>query len=216
MDDETDQDAKRKPDAANKPVIPPPDLSRRPPPPLSPLDQLPKSSPADSPSGVPPVKVSIRPEGVSSEDADVSGIASFNSRVVAAVIDVLVATGITIGLSWFLPDFADRLAQLAGIAYFVTRDSLPFMGGQSAGKKAMRLRATTLEGDSLVKNWQAAVIRNGILLIPLFALVELYVLLSRDGAANRGRRLGDEWAKTQVIVEPEPEKSDGDTALPPE
>jgi uncharacterized RDD family membrane protein YckC len=104
-------------------------------------------------------------------------------------------------LAFISPGFADRLAWLAGIAYLVTRDSLPFLGGQSVGKKAMKLRTVTRGGDSLVGNWQAALIRNGVLAIPLFAFVELFILLSREDKPERGLRLGDEWAKTKVIIE---------------
>jgi uncharacterized RDD family membrane protein YckC len=140
--------------------------------------------------------------------ATAPGIASFNGRVVAVVIDLLVAFGLTIALGMVLPDFAESLARLAGIAYFITRDSLPFLGGQSIGKKAMKLRVTTTNGNSLVGNWPAAVIRNGVLLIPFFALVEVFILLTRDGSVDRGRRLGDEWAKTVVKVVEKPEPSE--------
>ena len=122
----------------------------------------------------------------------------------AALIDLGVGLGVTLGLFWILPDFADWLAQLAGMAYFVTRDSLPFLGGQSVGKKAMKLKVSTLDGQSLAGNWQVALIRSGILLIPLVAFLELYILLSRENGVDRGRRLGDEWAKTRVLVEEKP------------
>ena len=92
------------------------------------------------------------------------------------------------------------LAWLAGMAYLVTRDSLPFLGGQSVGKKAMKLQAVTQQGASLVNNWEAALIRNGVLAIPLFAFVEVIILLTREDKPERGLRLGDEWSKTKVIV----------------
>jgi len=161
------------------------------------------------PAGDDSAKVKLRAPGTAADPADddsaTTRMAPFNTRVLAVLIDVAVASGVTIGLSWLLPDFAGRLAQLAGMAYLVTRDSLPFLGGQSVGKKAMKLQATTLDDQSLVGNWKVALIRNGVLLIPLFPLVELFILLSRDGGADRGRRLGDEWAKTRVIVEVKPE-----------
>ena len=72
----------------------------------------------------------------------------------------------------------------------------------------MNLKVSTLDEKSLIGNWQAALIRNGILLIPLFALLELYILLSRENGVNRGRRLGDEWAKTRVFVEETPVPQD--------
>jgi hypothetical protein len=39
-------------------------------------------------------------------------------------------------------------------------------------------------------------------------LVELFVLLTREDKPERGRRLGDEWAKTKVIVEIKPQVAD--------
>lgn len=156
------------------------------------------------------MKVKIRNAQDSDDDGSpAAGLASFNARVTAAVIDMVVASGIAIGLAFILPGFADRLAWLAGIAYLVTRDSLPFLGGQSVGKKAMKLRAVTLDGESLVGNWEAALVRNGVLAIPLFAFVELFILLTREDKPGRGRRLGDEWAKTKVIIEETQPSADG-------
>ncbi len=202
MDQEPDNETEIKPDGPPKPVIPapfipPPNLSPPPPPPPSPL-----SSPGSA-----AVKVNLR--GATDTDTDddgapAKGAAPFNTRATAAVIDGVVAAGIIIGLSFLLPGFAHKLAWLAGMAYLVTRDSLPFLGGQSVGKKAMKLRAVTLDGQPLVGNWEVALIRNGVLIIPLFAVVELYILLTREDKPERGRRLGDEWAKTKVIIEEMP------------
>ncbi len=203
MDQEPENTTEITADSLPKPVIPPPDLSRPPPPP-SPLESMPKSSPPPLASGGnEAARVNLR--GAPDQDeSPATGLAPFNTRITAAAIDIVVAMGITIGLTFILPGFASRLAGLTGIAYLITRDSLPFLGGQSVGKKAMKLRAVTLEGKSLVNNWEAALIRNGVLIIPFFGLVELFILLTREDKPERGRRLGDEWAKTQVILEPKP------------
>lgn len=171
------------------------------------MDSLPNSPPPapSASSAEPAVKVKIRAAGDAAEGAPpAGGLAPFNSRVVAVVIDSLVATGVTISCMMLLPGLLDWIGQLSGIGYFITRDSLPFLGGQSVGKKAQKLKVTTLEGASLVGNWNAALIRNGVLCIPFMALVELYILLTRENTADRGRRLGDEWAKTKVIVDVKP------------
>ncbi len=118
------------------------------------------------------------------------------------VIDIVVASGISFGLTLLLPAFAHKLAYLTAVAYLVTRDSLPFLNGQSVGKKAMKIRAVTLDGRSLTGNWEPSLIRSGVLIIPFFAIVELYILLTRESTADRGVRLGDEWAKTRVLMEP--------------
>ncbi len=204
MDQDPAPDTEKKPDALPKPSIPPPDLSKRPPPPPSPMDSLPRSTPSSMPAE-PAVKVKIRVAGdAAGEEIPVDGLAPFNPRVVAVIIDSLVGLGVTLACIWILPGLLEWIGQLAGLAYFVTRDSLPFLGGQSVGKKAMKLKVTTLEGASLSGNWGAALIRNGILVIPFVALVELYILLTRENGPDRGRRLGDEWAKTRVIVDVKP------------
>jgi len=135
------------------------------------------------------------------DDELVSDVITFNTRATAAVIDGVISTGITILLSLLLPT---TIAMFGGLAYLMVRDSLPFLGGQSVGKKAMKIQVVTLTGKSLVSDWQTALIRNGPLLIPLFAFVELYILLNREEKPERGRRLGDEWAKTKVIPETKP------------
>ncbi len=203
MDEQPDNAPEITPVSPPKPVIPPPDLSRPPPPPPSPLDSLPRSSPPLGSEGNAAAKVNLH-TGLAEDTSPVSGLAPFGSRITAAVLDIVVAMGITTGLMFILPGFADRLAWLTGLGYLITRDSLPFLGGQSVGKKAMKLRVVTLDGQSLVSNWPAALIRNGVLIIPFFGLVELFILLTREEKPERGRRLGDEWAKTQVILEPKP------------
>ncbi|MCX6865557.1 MAG: RDD family protein [Verrucomicrobia bacterium] len=128
-------------------------------------------------------------------------LAPFNTRILAVLIDVVVMIGLQISVSFMLPS---RIAWLVGLAYLVTRDSLAFLGGQSIGKKVMKLKVVTADDKSLVNNWEPALIRNGVLAIPLFGFVELVVLLIREDKPERGRRLGDEWAKTKVITVPDP------------
>ena len=154
-------------------------------------------------SGPSRVNVRVR-EAAAESEPEAGSLAPFNTRIIAALIDVAVAAGLQVAAMWILPQFAAKIAWLLGIAYLVTRDSLPFLGGQSVGKKAMKIKAVTVDGKSLVNNWEPALIRNGVLLIPLFPLIELFILLTREGKPEHGRRLGDEWAKTQVILAPEP------------
>ena len=181
-------------------IIPPPNLTPPPPPPPSPMESMQKPMPQTLPpserDSLPDVSVDALPAGT---------LAPFNARAFAAVIDSLVATGLAIAASILLPAMlSTRTGWLLWAGYMIARDSLPFLHGQSVGKKAMKLKALTLDGQPLTNNWQTALIRNGVLLIPLFGLVELFVLLSRDSGPDRGRRLGDEWAKTKVIVVKEP------------
>ena len=187
-------------------AIRPPDLPQPKAAPEPPQESIPKASPSPFTAG--PVSVKIRSEnGGDDDESPASGLAPFNTRVTAMIVDIVVAVGLIIGLNILLPEFAHKLSWLVGFAYIVTRDSLPFLGGQSVGKKAMNLRAVTLDGKPLTGNWEPGLIRSAVLMIPFFALVEIFILLTREGKPDQGRRLGDEWAKTKVIVVPVEEKS---------
>jgi uncharacterized RDD family membrane protein YckC len=113
-------------------------------------------------------------------------VASDGNRIIAYLIDAFILVPL-----WFIP----FVGMVAGIAYFLTRDSLPFLDGQSIGKKAMKLRAVTEDGEPLTNNYGPCIVRNIVLLIPFFPLIELIVLLTND----KKQRLGDQWAKTKVI-----------------
>jgi uncharacterized RDD family membrane protein YckC len=207
MDEHPDMEKDPKPQTPAKVVIPPPDLSRSvPPPPPSPLDSIAPTVAPPSPSVAPAdpaVQVNLRTADEGS-DQPASRLAPFNIRVIAILIDCAVTMGIIIGMKLILPDFADRLTWVGAIGYLLTRDALPFLGGQSVGKKAMKLVAVTRDGEPLTGKWEASIIRNLPLVIPIMPLVELFVLLSREDKPGRGYRLGDEWAKTKVLVEEEP------------
>lgn len=120
----------------------------------------------------------------------------------AAVIDGLIAIALTVAVAWVLPNFLDRVTWLVASAYWVVRDSLPFLNGQSVGKSAMKLKVVKVAGGDLVSDWPNAIVRNVLLIIPVGPLVELIVLLARQGKPEEGRRLGDDWAKTRVIIAP--------------
>lgn len=113
-------------------------------------------------------------------------IADTGTRIVAYLIDIVLV---------ILMSLVPIAGWIAAIVYVITRDSLPFLDGQSIGKKAMGLRAVSEDGQALTNNWGPSIIRNIVLFIPFFALVEFFVLLSNE----KGLRLGDQWAKTKVI-----------------
>lgn len=133
------------------------------------------------------------------------------TRVVATVIDFGIALGLYVGVlivSSFTLEFLGGLAYPVAIAFILTRDGMPFLNGQSPGKTAMKIKAVTIDGKSLAGNWQPALVRNAVLLIPFFALVELIVLLTREDKPDQGIRLGDEWAKTRVVKADPPEPAE--------
>ena len=87
------------------------------------------------------------------------------------------------------------LGLLVVVAYLLMRDALPFLDGQSIGKKLVGIRAVDENGAALTGNYGPSVIRNVVLIIPFFPLVELIVLLTN----SETRRLGDQWGKTRVV-----------------
>lgn len=164
-----------------RPMPPPPDLA--PPPPAPPVPGLPPASAEPGPPAVDEAK-DVAPES----GAD----AAFENRVVAGIIDLFVAGFI----AWAVGTLFEPLGGVTALAYLLTRDALPFLEGQSVGKKLMKLRAAGLEGKPLTGNWQASIVRN----IPLLLLIDAVVLYLRKDRDEPLRRLGDEWAKTRVIV----------------
>lgn len=115
--------------------------------------------------------------------------ASAGARIGAYVIDMVL-----VALMAFIP----ILGWLAGLGYVLTRDALPFLDGQSIGKKLVGLRVVDESGAAITGNYGPCVIRNAVLFIPFFALVELVVMLTNEDTL----RLGDQWGKTRVVVVP--------------
>jgi uncharacterized RDD family membrane protein YckC len=161
------------------------------------------------PSGPPVVDNPVRPAEPEVEENELENgaLAPVNTRLLAGLIDGVVVVGLSFVVLFVLPDVLEKFAWVVAGAYWIVRDSLPFMKAQSVGKMAMKLKVMKLGGGTLESDWQAALVRNAVLLVPFFGpLVEIIVLLSRDGKPERGKRLGDEWAKTKVVVH-RPEES---------
>lgn len=146
----------------------------------------------------PPAAVSTTPNATTA----VAGQATIGQRAGAYVIDAVIATvaaGILATMVGQISSMLGFLFNFVGIAYILVRDSLPFLDGQSLGKKMLGLRAVTTDGQSLSGNWQPGLIRNAILVIPVMALVELIILFTKQDAPEGLLRLGDQWAGTKVI-----------------
>ena len=156
------------------------------------------------------------------ESADLPGKADLGKRFGAYLIDALLAGLIAyiLGLGGFR---MYGLGMLAGAGYILLRDGLQveFMHQRSLGKKLLKLRPVRLDGSpmtidaSLRRNWPmalpTALYGLGALLggyggffaitalagiAGLFVLVECILVLTD---AN-GRRFGDKFANTQVVV----------------
>lgn len=162
---------------------PPPDFA---PPPPAPA--LPPAPAASGPPVNPPGAADDEEEAAAGDGTD----AAFENRVVAGILDLFVAGFI----AWAVGSLFEPLGNLTAIAYLLTRDALPFLDGQSVGKKLMKLRAAGADEAPLTGNWQASIVRN----LPLVLLVDVVVLYLRKDRDGPLRRLGDEWAKTRVVV----------------
>lgn len=89
------------------------------------------------------------------------------------------------------------LGWLVGLSYLLLRDSLPFLDGQSIGKRLMKMRAINAEtGESLSGDYEKSAIRSLSMIIPIFNIVDAIMVFNDDRL-----RFGDKWAKTTVIKE---------------
>ncbi|MGJ8633411.1 MAG: RDD family protein [Luteolibacter sp.] len=122
--------------------------------------------------------------------------ASIGQRIAATLIDIIVA----IALSYVAGKISGGLAYLVSSAYLLTRDSLPFLDGQSIGKKALNLQAVSVSGKTLSGDWKSGILRNVLLAVPFGGLVELIVLIANKDKPGGPYRLGDDWAKTKVVT----------------
>jgi uncharacterized RDD family membrane protein YckC len=193
-----------------KPTIRPPDLPKV----QIPAPMPPPASAGATGNAMPEggVRVNVRVAEGDATDEPGELRAPFNPRFIAAVIDLLITGGVFYSVFWIMPGSLEWLAWPAGIASWVLRDSLALTNGRSIGKSTMKLQAVELDGSSLVGKWRTATIRNLPFIILPFLLVELIVLLTREEQPTKRGRLGDDWAKTKVVVVPEPEAEEAPKA----
>jgi uncharacterized RDD family membrane protein YckC len=124
------------------------------------------------------------------EETSLSGTpATKQQRFVALLIDGLIAGALTL--------VPMRIGWALYLAYLLTRDALPFLEGQSIGKKLMKIRAVKgPELTPLTNDWTTSIIRNISLVIPFVGLIEAVLYL----VGNKDTRLSDELLKTGVRV----------------
>jgi len=181
-----------------KPSIPKPSLNNPAPkaPPVTTFDDVepapptPGETPRETPAPDAEEQESPAPEPNGAETDLVK-------RFLGAFIDAIVA-----GVVGYLIFTITKSAVLQWVGWalvFLTRDSLPFLDGQSIGKKMMKTKAVKEDGSSLSGDWVTGATRNILLAIPFAGLVECVIILTRSGRPDDGRRLGDDWAKTKVI-----------------
>lgn len=95
-------------------------------------------------------------------------------------------------LTYFIP----ILGALIGVAYYLFKDALPFLNGQSIGKKIFQIQVQNrLDNSATTNEFGLSFTRSMPVLIPILNLIELILVLSKK------RRFGDQWAKTFVVSE---------------
>lgn len=115
--------------------------------------------------------------------------ATAGQRFLASLIDGIIQIVLSIIplIGWFF-----------GLAYFFTKDSLPFLNGQSFGKKAMNIRVVKADTqDPITGNIGTNVLRQVSLAIPIFGLIDALMVFS-----DSQQRFGDRWANTIVVQDP--------------
>ena len=129
--------------------------------------------------------------------------AFFFKRFIARLLDRLFAGFLGIICYLFFNLFDNSAIEGVGIligiflalVYLLVKDALPFLNGQSLGKKAMSIRVIDNNTASIITNeYGKAISREIIQWIPLLNLVDAIMVFS-----SGGRRLGDKWADTYVV-----------------
>ncbi len=116
-------------------------------------------------------------------------LASAGDRLNAALIDIAILIGL-----YFLPNFG----KILGFVYFLLRDSLPFLKGQSIGKRLMKIRVIDIfSADDLKEKYDKSIIRTVSLIIPVFNIIDAIMIYTDP----EKKRFGDKWAGTIVTKE---------------
>lgn len=120
--------------------------------------------------------------------------ASLGDRFLGGLIDWLVV----IGLSYLLRGILGwQLTYLVSAVYILIRDALPFLDGQSLGKKVMKTRSVLEDsGIPTTNDYRTSFLRNVLLFIPIVSLIDALFIFGGER-----KRLGDKLAKTIVIYD---------------
>ena len=153
-------------------------------------DSTPKlSSPPPSPPSPPsPINVSKLDNALPTTESH-QGLASVADRFLARLIDTSAITLISLIIPF--------IGAIVGLVYLLIMDALPFLNGQSLGKRLMKIRVVDAESEKpITEDYSKAALRSIPFIIPIFFIVDGLMVLSDDR-----KRFGDKWAKTKVIKE---------------
>jgi len=118
--------------------------------------------------------------------------ASLLDRFLGGLIDWLVVVAISYLLRGVL---GWQVTYLVSAVYILIRDALPFLNGQSIGKRIMKTRSVLEDsGAHTTNDYRTSFLRNILLFIPIVSIVDALFIFSGDR-----KRLGDKLAKTIVI-----------------
>ncbi len=92
--------------------------------------------------------------------------------------------------------FIPKVGWIFGLIYFLGKDAMPSLKGQSVGKKLFNIRIlTTGTNEPLYLHPEKSVTRGLILLIPVVNVIDILRLMVK------GERLADKWTETHVVEE---------------
>jgi uncharacterized RDD family membrane protein YckC len=92
--------------------------------------------------------------------------------------------------------FIPKVGWMFGLIYFLGKDAMPALKGQSIGKKVFNIRILDKStNEPLYLHPRSSIIRGLILLIPVVNIIDIYLLLTK------GYRLADKWTETYVLKE---------------
>lgn len=109
-------------------------------------------------------------------------------RLSAVLIDLLIAGS----MAYLLPIAGPVLS----VIYFLTKDALPFLNGQSLGKRFVGIKVVNDNQEPIINNYSASIIRSVTLAIPILNVLDILSLLM-----NQRKRWGDKLAHTRVVNE---------------
>ena len=131
----------------------------------------------------------------SNQSLSTTAVASKTDRFVGILIDGVAMMVV----SYLIGKLAGwTVGYLVTSVYWLLRDALPFMNGQSIGKRVMKTRAVKEDSSApLTNDYVTSLIRNITLIIPIVGIIDaIFIFLDDDN-----KRLGDKIGKTIVIKE---------------
>jgi len=110
---------------------------------------------------------------------------SLQKRLYAFLVDAVIVAVLVL-----IPE----VGWIFGLIYFLGKDAMPSLKGQSVGKKIFNIRIlTTGTNEPLHLHPEKSVTRGLILLIPLVNVIDILMLIVK------GERLADKWTETHVV-----------------